>query len=555
MSLNKTKAILFLASLLFAFGLANNAKAANFPLEITNIEKVGQNNRVRFAYPSIEYSFYVAVRGGIYPYKYELTHAPSGMNIDENTGKIKWNNPTEVGSPHSCKVKITDGEGSNISEAWTINVTTSTGKFRFVDAVNGTPAAQGGTGTINNPWKNVNDFYLDRNNNSYQGAIIYFRAGTYHLWDAPGTQYDARGIGGNRIFFHSNHPVGYLAYPGEEVIFDQKSERHMFLWDVGNLFFQGIKFVNNWNFTFEILGGAYFTVIDSIFDGLSCHSTYANQSHLAYFDPEAASNYHVFIGNTFDGTGSGGQWATAIKAYATYYTVFERNEIYNYNSDSVSLKNRATHWALRGNKIYNNYEGIRIGYLNLSYDNEISYNYIYGCTRSIWVQGSLSMTNSTPNYFFRNTIVDSVNCPWWRYLTPGNGIFKITNNIFINSTKDSGSFGQDFYRNKQRFLYLESGSEQLVYENRFVFIDNFNGIENDNIIDSNGLLASAHSSYLGTHGWQFSDGSTPMDKTTSLPFDPIPGDINKDGVVNIFDYNIFLQHFRSGGGLSKQRGS
>jgi hypothetical protein len=25
--------------------------------------------------------------------------------------------------------------------------------------------------------------------------------------------------------------------------------------------------------------------------------------------------------------------------------------------------------------------------------------------------------------------------------------------------------------------------------------------------------------------------------------DPIPGDINKDGVVNIFDYNIFLQHF------------
>jgi hypothetical protein len=73
--------------------------------------------------------------------------------------------------------------------------------------------------------------------------------------------------------------------------------------------------------------------------------------------------------------------------------------------------------------------------------------------------------------------------------------------------------------------------------------DNLEDVSVGTIVDSEGKLSSSHQQYLGTHGWQFSDGSTPMDKTLSLPADPIPGDINGDGIVNIFDYNIFLQHF------------
>jgi hypothetical protein len=56
----------------------------------------------------------------------------------------------------------------------------TTDGFLFVDAVNGTPAAQGGTGTRSNPWKTMKDVYGGDDYNSkwadhHPGAFVYWR--------------------------------------------------------------------------------------------------------------------------------------------------------------------------------------------------------------------------------------------------------------------------------------------------------------------------------------------------------------------------------------------
>ncbi|HOF42896.1 MAG TPA: hypothetical protein PLF86_03520, partial [Candidatus Moranbacteria bacterium] len=66
---NKFSLLLFAFAILFSvFSLSNNSSAANYPLEIINVEEVGENNRIRFAYPGIEYNVVIAAEGGAYPF-------------------------------------------------------------------------------------------------------------------------------------------------------------------------------------------------------------------------------------------------------------------------------------------------------------------------------------------------------------------------------------------------------------------------------------------------------------------------------------------------------
>jgi hypothetical protein len=55
-------------------------------------------------------------------------------------------------------------------------------------------------------------------------------------------------------------------------------------------------------------------------------------------------------------------------------------------------------------------------------------------------------------------------------------------------------------------------------------LDTTNNIqETSGVVDVNGDLTATYSANIGTHGWQFADGSTPMDGTFTPPGGNIGG--------------------------------
>ena len=56
------------------------------------------------AYPGIEYDYRLGVRGGKYPYAFELITAPNGMTIDSVTGVIKWT-PSASSTENTVSIK------------------------------------------------------------------------------------------------------------------------------------------------------------------------------------------------------------------------------------------------------------------------------------------------------------------------------------------------------------------------------------------------------------------------------------------------------------------
>ena len=217
MAIRRTKkhsATLFVFATIFAAIFFDSIGfAANFPLEIIQpVSGLNTANRFYKAYPGLLYEVNVAVIGGAYPFTYSLTTAPIGMTID-NTGTISWTNPTTSGSPHSITVRVLDSEGTSATVTWTITVTTT--GFYFIDSVNGRTVANGGTGTIGNPWKVNRDWYLNNKNDStYSGGFLYYRTGTYYA-DHLDTVED-----GWRIPFRNVKPLVWLAYPGDHPVFD-----------------------------------------------------------------------------------------------------------------------------------------------------------------------------------------------------------------------------------------------------------------------------------------------------------------------------------------------
>jgi len=487
------------------FGISS-AIAANYPLDIINIKKSGASNRIRLAYPGLEYSITVAVRGGTYPFKYALTNAPVGMSINQNTGRILWPTPVATGSPHSITISVTDAENTVVSESWTINVSDTNGKFFFVDSVNGRSVVDGGTGTINNPWANISDFYKSETNNSYSGAIIYFRTGKYTLWHPPGTSENERGGGSDRIFFRNNHPITYLAYPNEKPVINLEGNgstgKNFYLDQVDNFYLQGIEFENVLNYALEIANCKNLTIIDCNFKDLSMTVEGANQAHIAYFGSSSLSNYNTIIDNIL--TGGAGTTVSGIKTYGVYYSVIERNTITSM-PDGISIKSYSDNNSIRKNILKDNGTGISLmGYGSTS-NNEFSYNFMYNNNSPLRFSSS-GLVGAT--HIFRNTIYGGE--PQFRLIKSTEGIFYISNNIVLNALTDSESYGQNFSKNKYRFFYLTNGDEQNIFEKRFIFNNDLKGTTSGDIIDSNGKLTTEYKkTYLGIVGWETAGGMSP----------------------------------------------
>lgn len=477
------------------------ASASNYALDIININKAGLSSRIHYAYTGIPYSIGVGARGGVYPYIYALTSAPTGMAINTSTGRISWSSPTEAGSPHTVTVSVTDMENKTVSETWSIAVSTDTDKFHFIDSTNGKTVANGGTGTLANPWKEMADFYLSESDSTYANDFIYFRSGTYTLYHVPGSTSNERGAGADRIIFNPSHPSVYLAYPGETVTINQEADgstgKNIFLNSKGDAWFQGITFNNAWQYSFEITNSANLTILDCNFThGQTNGISGSNQSYLAGVDTASHTNYSYIADNVFNNDSSA-TYLAGIKTYGTYLSVFERNSLAGM-SEGISIKSYSDSNTIRKNTILGGNIGLVIEGYGHTNDNEVCFNYVHNASLPISLT---SAEHIGTTYIYRNTF-DNV-APQFKLFKITDGMIYSNNNVIINPSTDS-SFSQNFIKSKHQFQYFTAGSEQTIYENNFVVNNNLTGILTDNIIDTNGSLTTEYLSNVSIYGWEIS---------------------------------------------------
>ena len=226
--------------------LSGQSFAANYALEIIQPQpNLDTKNRFYKAYPGLEYNVRLAISGGNFPYRFALSNAPQGMTIDKR-GEISWPEPIESSTPYQVTATVTDFEGTTKSVSWTITVTTT--GFLFVDAINGKTTDQGGTGTVENPWKTMKDVYGgdvydSKHSDHYPGSFVYWRKGTYIL-DAFFEACDT--AEGCRIPWSGRQPIVWLAYPEEkpEINFNSGGrDAHIYFYNnIANVYLDGFDF-------------------------------------------------------------------------------------------------------------------------------------------------------------------------------------------------------------------------------------------------------------------------------------------------------------------------
>ena len=181
-----------------------------FALEIIQ-PHAGLDTRNRFyrAYPGLEYSVPVSAIGGVFPYRYALTAAPTGMTIDAATGVITW--PTPAEGKAEVSLTVTDAANAVQQVRWPITVTSE--GWLFVDAA----APEGGTGTREAPFKTLLQVYGGsareaKYSEAHKNRFVYVKGGTYLL--------DGFIPNGSDVQWTDRQPVVFLAYPGTRPTLD-----------------------------------------------------------------------------------------------------------------------------------------------------------------------------------------------------------------------------------------------------------------------------------------------------------------------------------------------
>lgn len=475
------------ALLAIAMAGGQPAYAANYPLEIANIRSgLGANNRIARAYPGIEYNIRAAVVGGAYPYSYLLTNAPSGMTISAQTGLISWPNPQASATP---TLTVVDSEGTRVSATWTITVT-STG-FRFIDGTNGRNAAGNGcssncgTGTAANPWRTISDMYY----NGASGEFVYFRNGTYRVTDLPRT-----GVGGpwERVTFdEARNPVVWLAYPGERPLIDFSynpgvENAPLIRFGGSDVFVDGFETTNSRHiaFQYETGGGTGPT-----FRRLRMHGLVGvdgtNASFIMMTTTTMLAMYGVIQDSEFYGvTGVG----CTIKIYAQQKLLIE-DTIHHDASYAIELKDDVRQFTVRGTRVYNVVNtGIGGNMQEVGTHGEVLFNNVRaGLALDLNQNGMAGRIHA-----YRNTLVGRVQV---RNTDSADGPFYIYNNVIVNDDAGTPSGSHVYYN-------------QVSDPSRVIQTNNLAGYPSNNIVDANGDLTPAYSTYIGTVGYQLFAGPT-----------------------------------------------
>lgn len=494
--------IIFLNICIILFSVP--AFSANFPLEITNIKPAGtgkpaipSTNRIFRSYPGIEYNIRAAVIGGLYPYTYSLSNAPSDMTINSRTGEINWPNPQR--SSGMITLTVTDDENTTINTTWSINVGTE--GFIFINgSYSGTE-----TGSITQPYSTLSNML---NNESTTTDIVYFRAGTYILPDHASSHLHAMNI--------SSNPTNWISYPGEAVVLqcsdDVNAAQRIVIFGP-SFYFDGFTmkdFVDYGLITWS--SGDYKTIRNCVFDGL--------------VPSDSVNNNYGFIHTTSDGSG--------------YYFTIQDSEFKNwrnasaigslYNDKKILIENNYIHGNIASGspsgigttsgispKYYNDYITIRgnlvvmddgnlTGGINAAFVDAANIEICFNAFHKTSGRGGhifdFEIGYQRDTHYYRNTLIGDLT------IRGASGPYTITNNVISNPDTIFNDYSMTDFISHSGGVNL--GEVATISEN-------LTNATASKLVDEAYLLIGRQSQYVGSRGWQFADGSTPMDGAYTPP--------------------------------------
>ena len=502
---------------IFIFGVLISlpffASAANYPLDIINIDEAGVNNRIRYAYPGIEYDVRIAATGGRYPFVWSLVNAPSGMTIKSSSGIITWSNPTEIGSPHTVTVRVTDDENNSDVESYTITVTDSADRFIFVSTSDdGTP-----TGSISDPYSDISQFWSGLNGDK----IVYFRSGTHVI--SGGTKTGMRQASA-RIGLTATTPKTFLAYPSEEVIINEEynplwsgtcddntvqqdcQAYHFAIGTQNDVYFGGLIFDEIGQYGLSATnGGDQATFYNLKFRDAYTSGTFSNQSFINYMASGYSYN-HLIANCTFGGIAYNDPDIAGVKLYEVNNMVVEDN-YFQGASEGFSVKQSTDGVFIRHNHFVGPGGLYASGYLNMqgggvgTVNTEIVYNFFDGTEPFFAAGGYDHLVGAT--YIEHNTIVGT---PIWHTFLSNYGPIYVVNNVIQNTNLDAGDVASNgYYRDRCYFRYCDNMYSLFTYAN--------NLLGDSGLVDSNGSLINR--SYVGTYGWELLDESSDITAPSS----------------------------------------
>lgn len=471
--------------------------AANYPLEILNIDEAGLDNRIRFAYPGIEYKVVIAAFGGTYPYEWELLQAPQGMVIDSDDGEIRWSSPGTIDSGSVVEVSVTDSEGNTDTENFTITVTNSTGRFIFSDSINGD---QSGTGSIGDPYSSLDDFW----NENHAGKIVYFREGNY-TYPKTGPYSDRNGC--LRVDIQGTNPASYLGYPGEDVYLDGEYEAgSSYAFAVGGMndaYFQNIILQNNYQYGLVWWGGDYGVVYDCEFKDMYTDNGTHNQAYINSM-ASGGSNKIVISHNEFLPTAeeNNGTNLCAVETYDFYNGSWQYNNVSIDQTYGFFFKANNQYIVVKGNIFEGNtYGGGTYIYGGGQKNLEICYNLFRDDELDLYSTSTEAEEDCMENiHVYRNTFigVPNIRSLYDTSITSfKDGFLNWSNNVIQNDLSDSGSIPGDFQRDHVNYRRINQEEYDRITSGMS------GDLRGTDIVDPiTGKLTSGYSEYLGTHGWE-----------------------------------------------------
>jgi hypothetical protein len=364
----------------------------------------------------------------------------------------------------------------------------TTAGFRFLDAVNGKTVANGGTGTLDNPWRTMADWYINKYDSTYRNIFLYYRAGTYYVNTAPIE--DPTGF--RRMAMTNVKPVVWLAYPGEAPVIDT-TDSHVGVYDgCNNLYFEGLRFQNfTTHFGVRADGGSSnVTFRNNTFGVLKLGQggSGTNASALMISKGSSLGSNWSITDNRFEGVQDNGY---GILGYYTNKLLIERNVFSGINHSggkAIGPKDSTVNWFIRDNRL-DVISGEGIGIQNYStgaktQNIEIAYNLVK-------VQSGTSLLAGVENVEYG--LIESYRN------TYSGGVIRISN---LTNTRGPVSFTNDVIVNSSSSANKVDTVNNTSSPSRIIVSGLLTGSPSTGILDSAGNLAGSYAQYVGTKGYQ-----------------------------------------------------
>jgi hypothetical protein len=479
-----------LATAVVGLAVSSMASAANYPLELVQPRAVNTSpasgfpaitstHRVFRAYPGLEYNVRAAVVGGAYPYTYSLSGAPAGMTINSTTGVVTWTNPQATSS---ATLTVRDAEGTQVSSAWTINVTTS--GFHFVDA----SCTSCGQGTAASPFRSISQML--GSSATRAGDIVIFRRGTYNVLDLPR---DSAGSPWERVEIDGAiKPTIWLAYPGERPIIDFGYARNgvsvpLIRFTGANTYIDGFETMRSRIIAFQTTSGPG-----------ENYRTFRRLRMHTHSEPGANNDgTNASLIMTTQSYGNQSRYTTiqdnefydvpvdlAIKTYSLIKCLIENNTFHDMLT-GIELKADVPQFTVRGNTFYNiGVDGIAGNMDEGTTSGEINFNLVRDARRwalDVNMNGTARRIDT-----YRNTFKGRVRV---RNTDSADGPFAFYNNVILND--DSGTPAGS------HILQENVTAPQVI-----TIRDNLVGPLSSTIVDTSGYLTTSYAQYVGIRGFQ-----------------------------------------------------